>query len=83
MPTTKRAPPKTATPGAAAQPTMPREKTIDPRNSRLREPSRLTSAAAAAAPSIMPTATSAPAVPAVPGVMLMLLSASNEGTVVP
>ena len=56
---------------------------IAPMNSSLREPSRLTSAAATAAPSIIPTATSDPAVPAVPGVMLMLLSASSEGTVVP
>ena len=54
-----RAPPKTATPGAIPQPIMPREKMIAPRNSSLREPSRVTRAAAAAAPSIMPTATKA------------------------
>ena len=79
----KRAAPKTATPGARPQPIMPSEKTIAPMNSSLREPSRLTRAAAAAAPSIMPTATSAPAVPAVPGVMPIDLSASSDGTVVP
>ena len=78
-----RAPPKTATPGAIPQPIMPREKMIAPRNSSLREPSLVISAAAAAAPSIMPTATNAPAVPAVPGVIPMDLSASSDGTVVP